>query len=49
MWRIIYELKSNQKIKIQTKFDLTGEALVNDSLRRGKLLSRPGMHVSLMN
>ena len=49
IWRIIYELKSKQKIKIQAKFGLTDEVLVNDSLRRGKILSGPGMHVLLMN
>ena len=33
IWHIIYELNSNQKIQIQTKFDLTDEVIVNDSLR----------------
>ena len=41
IWRVIYELNSNQKIKIQTKFGLTDEVIVNDSLRQGKPLSGP--------
>ena len=41
IWRIIYELNSHQKIKIQTKFGLTDELIVNDSLRQGKPLSGP--------
>ena len=41
IWRVIYELKSNQKIKIKTKFGLTDEVVVNDSLRQGKPLSGP--------
>ena len=41
MWRVIYELNSNQKIKIQTKFGLTDEVIVNDRLRQGKPLSGP--------
>ena len=34
-------MNSNQKIKIQTKFYLTDEVIVNDSLRQGKSLSGP--------
>ena len=41
IWRVIYESNSNQKIKIQTKFGLTDEVIVNDSLRQGKPLSGP--------
>ena len=41
IWHIIYELNSNQKIQIQTKFDLTDEVIVNDSLRQDKPLSGP--------
>ena len=41
IWCVTYELKSNQKIKIQTKFGLTDEVIVNDSLRQGKPLSGP--------
>ena len=39
IWRVIYELNSNQKIKIQTKFGLTDEVISNDSLTQSKLLS----------
>ena len=41
IWHIIYELNNNQKIKIQTKFGLTDELIVDDSLRQGKPLSGP--------
>ena len=34
-------MNSNQKINIQTKFGLTDEVIVNDSLRQGKPLSGP--------
>ena len=34
-------MNSNQKIQIQTKFDLTDEVIVNDSLRQDKPLSGP--------
>ena len=41
IWRVIYELNSDQKIKIQKKFDLADELIVNDCLRQGKKLSGP--------
>ena len=34
-------MNNNQKIKIQTKFYVTDEVIVNDSLRQGKSLSGP--------
>ena len=34
-------MNSNQKIQIQTRFDLTDEVIVNDSLRQDKPLSGP--------